>query len=318
MRNISSRKLNAGLVTLAAISSVLVTGCTSEGIVDAPEAEGVPFQVKATIGNAGSKAATNLNEAGNFESGDQILVHSVHATGGTLISKETYTFNGTSWESINTHYVPKDYAGPVIGIFPVEGVTFTDTNLMNGGGSVTMSVQENQSEKAGYRKSDLMSAYDGINYSSPTCTLQFGHKLCKIVVDLSEALSGLPATNAEVSLTNVLTNVSASVNPGGIFNVKGTGTAGKITMKTSTQSTNTAACIIPPQEIAAGTKFFEVVIDGITYAGALSSTKATTFESDCVYTYKISIRSTQFIITQATISDWGTQKESVDITVENE
>lgn len=138
-----------------------------------------------------------------------------------------------------------------------------------------------------YYAADLMIAEPATNITPTTdaINLTFKHKMAKL--NLNFDLTGAPADfsleGATVSVLNVKPSVSVNVSTGSIGALSGDPTALKAA--TLTASDTKASVVFPPQTIAQGTEFVQVVVGSNTYNASLPS--EVTFESGKKYTYTV-------------------------------
>lgn len=309
MRNISSRKLNAGLVALAAFSSVLVTGCSSEGIVDAPE-DKVPIVLRATIEGTSSRSVSPTVHDEAFDAGEIIGV--MDPSGATSINWN-YTVNadGTLTGTSPAYISSADAGTMLFAWYPSDAFTGVTNE------AISFTVQDNQSSDENYKKSDLLIARANVSHQKPSVTLTFGHKLTKIRVNLTRCMIGGvdKAATATIELKGVFkTAVAANSDyPWGAIlagmgelTAKTASATGNVTMKDSENSSTSVAAIIPPQTIRTVNEVFFTVTteDGIVLSAPL--TEDCTFEAGKEYIFNLSTDDQANLkATSAKIGGWG-------------
>ena len=214
-------------------------------------------------------------------------------------------------------------------------------------GITSFTVQLDQSNASGYRKSDLMSGtndYDTENGGAITgfpgtkkpnvVKLYFKHHLSKIVVKLSLG-QGMPdgsLTNAKINILNVnktigITHGERYITPGEASVVLGTNE--KIELG-SYDATNGNAGIIVPQYVAKDTKFLEVILPNAGDAKYVYKLEDKDEESDgastdkmhflpgYVYNYKLKLSAGNIVVVSTSIEDWNSKDISGDAELEPE
>lgn len=134
-----------------------------------------------------------------FESGDAIGIFVVDKSGNVVKSNVKYTYNGTSWNPESgaaitysrdhKYYAYYPYTASVAGA-PISNAAYkdypsADVVLKNLASSWT--VQSDQSTKANYKKSDLMTAaYKGAGVDNNAVVFQMNHRMGLAIVSMSK------------------------------------------------------------------------------------------------------------------------------------
>lgn len=178
------------------------------------------------------------------------------------------------------------------------------------------SVALDQSGDEGYKASDLMYATTTVTKSGQTSmgNLTFSHKMSKIIVSAT-AGAGITAIrqvrivggNKSITIVNPMTT-DENTNPffgstPSLSDAITTADNGCVKLYNHATGEATVSCagLIPPQTIASGTAFLEVVTDVGTATYSLASAK--TFAPGESYAYSISLTLASIGITTA-INDW--------------
>ena len=221
-----------------------------------------------------------------------------------------------------------------------------DVDIKNDISSFT--VQLDQSNAIGYRKSDLMSGtndYDTENggiaitgflgTKKPNVVkLYFKHHLSKIVVKLSLG-DGMPSgslNDAQINILNVNTTIGIThgnryITTGEASDVLGTNK--KIGLGIY-DATNGNAGIIVPQYVAKNTKFLEVILPNAGNAKYVYKLEDKDEESDgastdkmhflpgYVYNYNLKLSAGNIVVVSTSIEDWNSKDISGDAELEPE
>ena len=272
------------LKSMACTAAILTTAACSTDISPVDDPGEVKIMLTANVGSTTRTTTTNLNVSHIAQGKDNVGVF-IQKEGATsadgLLYNIAYSSDGSGGltASNSSIYFPMD--GSRVNIYACAPRISTSSPDEN----VTFSIATNQSSDADYIASDLMIGSPAKNPVAKTTSaipLTFGHKMAKIIVDftgLSEDLTGLTLTtcdlitSANVNIKNntITTDESATKQP--------------ITIA-SIDAQKTAACVIPPQKVAAGTKLLCLDYHGIkTY---YTTPADITFESGKVYTFNMS------------------------------
>ena len=269
---------------MACTAAILTTAACSTDISPVDDPGEVKIMLTANVGSTTRTTTTNLNVSHIAQGKDNVGVF-IQKEGATsadgLLYNIAYSSDGSGGltASNSSIYFPMD--GSRVNIYACAPRISTSSPDEN----VTFSIATNQSSDADYIASDLMIGSPAKNPVAKTTSaipLTFGHKMAKIIVDftgLSEDLTGLTLTtcdlftSANVNIKNntITTDESATKQP--------------ITIA-SIDAQKTAACVIPPQTVVAGTKLLCLDYHGIkTY---YTTPADITFESGKVYTFNMS------------------------------
>ena len=272
------------LKSMACTAAILTTAACSTDISPVDDPRDVKIMLTANVGSTTRTTTTDLNVSHIAHGTDNVGVF-IQKEGATsadgLLYNIAYSSDGSGGltASNSSIYFPMD--GSRVNIYACAPRISTSSPDEN----VTFSIATNQSSDADYIASDLMIGSPAKNPVAKTTSaipLTFGHKMAKIIVDftgLSEDLTGLTLTtcdlftSANVNIKNntITTDESATKQP--------------ITIA-SIDAQKTAACVIPPQKVAAGTKLLCLDYHGIkTY---YTTPADITFESGKVYTFNMS------------------------------
>lgn len=169
------------------------------------------------------------------------------------------------------------------------------------GESHTFSVQSNQDAAADYLSSDLLWTKRTAGRTSNPVALTFSHMLSKVSVKLtSDDVANL--SNATISICGIQTSVTFNTKTGSLT---APGAVGDVVAGVTAESPYTAAAIIIPQTVSAGSKFIKVSLGEKDYFYSLPSTKS--FVSGCSYTYELKVTSNKLIHVSGTITDWNNE-----------
>lgn len=262
-----------------------------------------------------------------FVNGNQIKVYFKETTlpvTGTIYSNPySYTVgaiahdsNGTAYQPLTTttkvEYPDNNVPVDVYALHPcVDGLTNDATSF---------TIQSDQSDADGYRKSDLMYAY------AKSCTktanndpinLKFNHVLSKVIVELVDAKGIDPSKRdgAKIKLYNVKPTIGIKQDSGyGEMSLTtAQGTATTVDMGTY-NSSSTLSAVIVPQDITGdtttGTKFIEITIDGANFVYYIPKAETRSFKSGKKYTYKLTLKAGSLVLISIGINDWETDAGS--------
>lgn len=167
------------------------------------------------------------------------------------------------------------------------------------GESYTFSVKPNQHTEADYLSSDLLWTQKTASKTADPIALTFNHMLSKVSVKLvSDDIADL--SGATISVCGTKTSATFNTKTG---TLAAAGTVGDIVVGVTAQSPYTAAAIIVPQTVSAGTPFVQVALGNKNYFYTLPSEK--TFKSGHSYTYELKVTSNKLIHVSGTITDWN-------------
>jgi len=274
----------------------MLTACSNDE--EQTVADRVPITLSAytqVITETRAAADTALNK-GHIESGQTIKVR-VSNTGANTWSDYSFDAgaNGVMTASGSTPYYPLDDTHvDIVAYYP----SFAESPF---------TVRSDQTTDGGYLASDLMFANNITNQektSSPV-TLQFAHKMAKVIVDVS-AGSGV-STIEEVTLHKVYPEVTFNRETGAVGSAQGSVTSIKM-VKEGTASKATGTAAIPAQTIEGELLTVKTNLGTATY-----KVDSKEFLAGKVYKLKISVnRAAVGAITE--VNGW-TDTEGVNIGV---
>ena len=274
------------LKSMACTAAILTAAACSTDISLVDDPGEVKIMLTANVGSTTRATTTNLNQS-----------HIASGTGnvGVFIQKEgassdSYLLNNAAYSSDGKGgLTPTTPSSPV---FPIDGTKvniYAYTPLIPSSSpneDIAFSVSTDQSEDAGYIASDLMigsPAQNPVAKTTSAIPLTFDHKMAKIVVDFSSVTTDLTGatlttcglyTSAKVNIKNKTITTDESAPMQAI-------TIAKI------DDNKKAACVIPPQTVAADTKL--LCLDFNNGIKTYYTTSADiTFESGKVYTFNMS------------------------------
>ena len=268
---------------MACTAAILTTAACSTDISPVDDPGEVKIMLTANVGSTTRTTTTDLNVSHIAHGTDNVGVF-IQKEGATsadgLLYNIAYSSDGSGGltASNSSIYFPMD--GSRVNIYACAPRISTSSPDEN----VTFSIATNQSSDADYIASDLMIGLPAKNPVAKTTSaipLTFGHKMAKIIVDftgLSEDLTGLTLTTCDL-----FTSANVNIKNNTITTDE---TATKPITIASIDAKKTAACVIPPQTVAAGTKLLCLDYHGIkTY---YTTPADITFESGKVYTFNMS------------------------------
>ena len=171
----------------------------------------------------------------------------------------------------------------------------------------TFSVNTDQSENENYLNSDLLWVNTTASKSTNPIELKFAHKLSKIMVGLQHEETETDVTSAIISICGTKTTATFDLS-------SGTVTASGSVADIKAAETASAAAIIIPQTVNAGTKFIKVEFNGKTFYYTLSENK--TFEAGKAYDFTLTLKEkgTELTLTspesEGNITDWNNENNS--------
>lgn len=266
----------------------------------------------------GTRAGTDIHSS-QFDSGETIDVYIAENTiaGQTATTtygtngKVSYTANGSGdLSTTNTQYYPTSGNGVnIYAIYPSGTVT-----------GATFSVQTDQSDDTKYKASDLMygvPASNPVNRTSSPVNIGFKHLLSKITITLKAGDGITSLDGAKVEILNVLpsTTLTASATGGSVSSASGTAT--DITVFTSSTSSTSGSCIVPPQTLNQTNsenvrRFIKVTLKdgGELYSGEIKDSGSNvqndiTMTGGYEYKYDITANNTALSITSSIVA-WAT------------
>lgn len=328
-------KFFLGLATIAA-TVFAFTSCSQDELSTAKAETPDPGQeiLLSTIFSTTRSISQTIQE-NQIANGVQVGVF-VNETNSTTNFVENgnnnyFTADGSGGLTIgnadNKIYYPKTSNVDIYAYAPYQsGWTISDVNT-----NQNFTVQADQSSDDNYKASDLIWATPKTNQASSesALALAFAHKLSKININIVNNRTGLSLKGATVSILNTVR--TATINPStGATAVKGGESASAITVATygteseptaTVESPATASAIIVPQEIAANTKFIQVITSAdhnnseSTTLTAKIGTSNKTFASNKSYNYTLTINdnSVELTFNGTSLGSWEDENESGDL-----
>lgn len=245
---------------------------------DASETFYAYFASGARIGDSNSPCSTTYTYTGS------------PAAGATTPAGQPY-FAATATEAVVHAYYPY-----------VTGKQVTNE-------TTSFSVEQDQTDATGYKKSDLMYATETIDKTSPSATLTFSHMMSKIIVSATAGTDVSTITDVRIvggnKTINIVNPTTTNESTTPFFGTTPTydnalSTTSYISMYTSgTAATAECAALLPPQTITNTDAFLEIV----TNRGSAFYKLATTFASGYSYTFNLTINAASIGLT-TTINDW--------------
>lgn len=245
---------------------------------DASETFYAYFASGARIGDDNSPCSTTYTYTGS------------PAAGATTPAGQPY-FAATATEAVVHAYYPY-----------VTGKQVTNE-------TTSFSVEQDQTDATGYKKSDLMYATETISKTSPAATLTFSHMMSKIIVSATAGTDVSTITDVRIvggnKTINIVNPTTTDESTTPFFGTTPTynnalSTTSYISMYTSgSAATAECAALLPPQTITNTDAFLEIV----TNRGSAFYKLATTFASGYSYTFTLTINAASIGLT-TTINDW--------------
>ena len=231
-----------------------------------------------------------------------------------------YDYNNTAYQPLTTttkvEYPDNNVPVDVYALHPcVDALTIDATSF---------TIQGDQSDADGYRKSDLMYAYAKEcreTANNDPIKLQFKHVLSKVIVELVDAkgIDKSKRDGAKIKLYNVkpTIGITQDSNYGKMSLTTVQGTATTVDMGTY-NSSSTLSAVIVPQDITGaattGTKFIEIIIDGAKFVYYIPKDVTRTFKSGKKYTYKLTLKAGSLVLISIGIDDWGEDPDGSEFT----
>lgn len=224
-----------------------------------------------------SRAKTRGIQEANLANGQKVYLWADKGTAGTYTFLQAWnlTSDGSGGLSGTTKYYPTDGDGltfrAVHGNFSVTAGTAI--------GSISHTVETNQSTAGNYEKSDLMYGEGSGSWESAG-TVDFVHKLSKIEVNLTPGIGLLPSdmTSATVQIHGVKPTISINAQTGDLGSASGTA----VTITARHTGNGTFEAVIPPQTASSG--MLTVTVGDVT---ATIPNAVATFASNAKYVYNV-------------------------------
>lgn len=274
---------------MACTAALLTAAACSNDIFDVAEQGNVKIMLTANVGNTTRTTHTALNQD-HIATGDGsvgVIIQQEGASSGSyLLNNAAHSSDGagslTPVSAEASPYFPLD--GSRVNIYAYTPRITSDT--FSPDDEITVSVATDQSSDNDYLSSDFMIGAPTVNPVAKTTSaipLTFEHKMAKIIVDFSGVTTDL--TGATLTTCDLFTSAKVHIKTNHISTDE---TASKQPITIAKIDDNKkAACVIPPQTVAAGTKLLCISYPiGIKRYYTLG--QETTFESGNVYTFNMS------------------------------
>ena len=315
-------KIISACAVLAALAS-----CSNDHELFHQNAENTPIRIQANVGGITTRAASDI-QGTRFDAGEKIGIFLKEHLESGQTKVTTYenpilgTVNSTTQTNIDlapAQYFPSNRRGvDCLAIYPKQ---FNSADIDKTTDS--FSVEEDQSDKDNYKKSDLMYAYKADTPKENDIELTFKHLLSKIIVEVKADASVNPSvlndvyvdlcnTNKTIDITvddieQGYQSADKSVTVGGNASAPATIVMGKPGVNAlDATKTNEVAAIIVPQTKANTSAFIQVRLNnGTNYATyTYTPTTAQTFAGSKSYKYTITLKAGGISITHVEITDW--------------
>ena len=182
------------------IITFVITSCSTDQVeIALGIADPIEVSVSETSVQDPVTRATLAGPVSYFESGDAIGIFVVDKSGNVVKSNVKYTYNGTSWNPESgaaitysrdhKYYAYYPYTASVAGA-PTSSTAYKDypsANVVLKNLASSWTVQSDQSTKANYKKSDLMTAaYKGTGVDNNAVVFQMNHRMGLAIVSMSK------------------------------------------------------------------------------------------------------------------------------------
>lgn len=246
------RTASAALCLIACFSA-----CTN--VENVEQNEGQPVEIKLSGSVTPESRALTPTQSTKIEANETVYVWAeISGTATAYFNAWALTSDGGGkLSSDDAKYFPTDRSA--LDIYALHG-NFTASDEM----PASISVMDNQSDKAGYCKSDLLYAVEtNVAPSENTIALDFKHLLSKIEINLT-AGSGVDLSNVtsvKVLNTQLAADITLGTEEATATAINPTGDAADITAYKSSDSDGVyAEAIVIPQEVSG--KLISVEISG--------------------------------------------------------
>lgn len=315
---------------------VALTSCSND--LSQPTAEDTPIRIQANVGGITTRAGSDI-QGTQFLAGEKIGIFLKEhlESGQEKVATYENPIEGTVNNSIQTNidlspaqYFPSNGRGvDCLAIYPMKiDVTNIDNNTHS------FSVQENQSDDAYYKASDLMYAYKANTPKKNDIELTFKHLLSKIIVEVKADDSVNPSVLNHVYVDLLNTNKTIDITVDNIAQGEASSDKsvtvgsnpsdaetpiklGHPTYTSGDTNTGEVAAIIVPQTINSSTQFIKVRLNnnggtGDDYATyTYTPTTNQTFAGTKSYKYTITLKSGSISVENVQITPWGNGFENV-------
>ena len=264
------------LLFVSFATAAMLTSCLSDPILEPDLEGGIPIKVEGSI----NQLPTKVNAQG-FEDGDALGLYAVNyensnQTPGTLLDKGNqvdhvkYVFDEHNWKwnpvrpvyykDVNTNvdlYVFYPHAEP------------SSVSAYNFEVQKDQSTAETNSKLSGYEASDfLWGKSENVEPTEAAIKVKLNHKMAGVHVILEEGTGFEEAGDfaligKKVMVTGTTRKASINLANG---NVSSVGEAQATGIVMAPQSDGSFRAIVVPQTVAAGTKLFNITIEGVNYS----------------------------------------------------
>lgn len=182
------------------IITFVITSCSTDQVeIALGIADPIEVSVSETSVQDPVTRATLAGPVTYFETGDAIGIFVVDKSGNVVKSNVKYTYNGTSWNPESgaaitysrdhKYYAYYPYTASVAGA-PTSNTAYKDypsADVVLKNLASNWTVQSDQSTKANYKKSDLMTAaYKGAGVDNNAVVFQMNHRMGLAIVSMSK------------------------------------------------------------------------------------------------------------------------------------
>lgn len=278
--------------TIKTLSVIMLTALFAACSQDEAVTEVVQEQIQLTSGIDAFTRGTSLTE-------QSTSILNGQKVGVTIVGGSIATYSNQPWTAQSDGTLKNDgdaiYYGSgqaTITAYQPYKESWSDVTT-----NKVFSVNETQTG-VGYRNADLLFATNTASHSKNPVKLSFTHKMAKITVTVTG--SGVDLAGATVYVLGTKPSVSFNPSSGALGSAGGNPIV--ITAATLTSSANTAAAIIVPQTIAAGTEFIQVKVGTKTFT--YTQPTALTCASGNSYHFTLNILNDKVELTGSNLTDW--------------
>lgn len=201
---------------------------------------------------------------------------------GLTITGAKSEHNNVNWIVNQDGTLTNQGSTPYWGTGNIEITAYHPYNQDWSGTTHTFSVNTDQSNDLNYLNSDLLWVKTTACKSTDPIALQFVHKLAKITIGIQHEDQTTDITSATISICGTKTTATFNLSTGEITNPNNP------TIDIKAAQSVSAAAIIIPQTVAAGTKFIKIEFGKKTFYYTLIADK--TFESGKSYDFTLTLK----------------------------
>lgn len=267
--------------------------------METPENDGQEIRLTSFIQPQAQTRGANLEEQSTLINNGQSV--GVTITGASAVHQNVEWTSDGSGNLTNTG-APIYYKGTSeanITAYHPFNAEWTDLAA-----TYTFNVAADQSGE-GYANSDLLYATQAASSTALTTNLAFSHKMAKIGVSLTVS-DGSDLSAAEISITNTSTEATVNLSSNGVATC-----TGNFVSSIKAGEGGTAAAIIVPQTVGAGTKLISVSFNGSVYTYSLPAEK--NFEAGKSYLYRLRINNKELTLEGSEVNDWDKEETEGDM-----